>query len=349
MKITRNEAFVLYRLPHADKTLLIKTDQPVSWPHRPEADLTSLQGFIFYPHIPNDNHPVWHLPATKVYELTTDELETLEVDFQLSKAPKLTETLLDDYRNQIHQIQEQINSGFIDKAILSRIQNQAITPEPFQWYQRLCRRYPQVMVTWLHIPGKLSWMTATPEVLLSYENRTLHTMSLAGTQADTGAKPEEAVWGKKEQQEQAIVTDYARNLLNHHFGCPLEETGPRTVSTGKLWHLQTDFKLRVNDPTTLTGFLYDFHPTPAISGFPKDKALQVISEVEKHDRAYYTGFMGSVNLDDSTRLYVNLRCMQLFQNQIALYLGGGITAASNADDEWQETQLKAQTLLDIIN
>lgn len=349
MKITRNEAFVLYRLPHDDKTFLIKTDKPVSWPHKPDSDIISLKGFLFYPHLPDKQNPVWHLPSSQIHQLDESALNELQIDFELQQAPELHITSKDQYQQQVKHIQKNIADNRIKKAILSRIEAQDMDVKPLEWYKKLCNRYPQVMVMWIHIPGQVSWMTATPEILLSYRDKQLHTMSLAGTQADKGQDIESVTWGDKEQQEQAIVTDYARDLLNHHFGCPVKEDGPQTISTGKLLHLQTDFKLQVNDPSTLTGFLYDFHPTPAISGFPKQEALQVIAETESHDRGYYTGFLGPVNIEDKTSLFVNLRCMQLFKNKVALYLGGGITNGSIASDEWQETQIKAQTLLDVIN
>ena len=54
------------------------------------------------------------------------------------------------------------------------------------------------------------------------------------------------------------------------------------------------------------------------------------------------------NINNETNLYVNLRCMQINQDHISLYIGGGITAASMAEKEWEETQRKAQTLLVVL-
>jgi isochorismate synthase len=48
-------------------------------------------------------------------------------------------------------------------------------------------------------------------------------------------------------------------------------------------------------------------------------------------------------------LFVNLRCMQVFPTQFALYLGGGIMADSDPSKEWEETELKSMTLLNVIN
>ena len=87
------------------------------------------------------------------------------------------------------------------------------------------------------------------------------------------------------------------------------------------------------------------HPTPAVCGFPKDAARKFILENEDYDRAYYSGFLGELNWDDSTDLFVNLRCLQVVDGQkVILYVGGGITAESDPKKEWLETVHKAQTM-----
>ena len=91
-----------------------------------------------------------------------------------------------------------------------------------------------------------------------------------------------------------------------------------------------------------------FHPTPAVCGLPQEKAFQFIQNTELHNRSYYTGFLGPVWLHEKLDLYVNLRCMQVFENYLALHLGGGITKDSEPQKEWQETCDKAQTLLAVL-
>jgi isochorismate synthase len=74
----------------------------------------------------------------------------------------------------------------------------------------------------------------------------------------------------------------------------------------------------------------------------------LIRIVEKHDRGFYTGFLGPWNLSGESKLYVNLRCAQLHKNKMSLYVGGGLTAESNPEDEWEETVRKSQTLLSVL-
>jgi isochorismate synthase len=100
-------------------------------------------------------------------------------------------------------------------------------------------------------------------------------------------------------------------------------------------------------------FLYLLHPTPAVCGLPKNEALSFILEHEIHNREFYSGFLGPVNMTsgrgrNSSSLYVNLRCMKLRENTAILYAGCGITVESEPEKEWQETELKANTLLSVI-
>jgi isochorismate synthase len=77
-------------------------------------------------------------------------------------------------------------------------------------------------------------------------------------------------------------------------------------------------------------------------------ALDFIRRTEAHSREYYTGFLGPVGLDDHMQLYVNLRCMKVLKDRLILYVGGGITHDSIAEDEWEETEIKADTLLSVL-
>jgi len=92
-------------------------------------------------------------------------------------------------------------------------------------------------------------------------------------------------------------------------------------------------------------FITNLHPTPAVCGLPKDKSLELILQTEKHNREYYAGYCGPINYQNKTDLFVNLRCMKILEDQLALFVGGGLTKDSVPTKEWDETVLKAKTLL----
>ncbi|HXB11581.1 MAG TPA: chorismate-binding protein, partial [Bacteroidia bacterium] len=63
---------------------------------------------------------------------------------------------------------------------------------------------------------------------------------------------------------------------------------------------------------------------------------------------YYTGYLGPYNIDGKAELFVNLRCAEVFNDSVNIYVGGGITSDSVAEKEWDETVMKSQTLLSVM-
>jgi isochorismate synthase len=125
--------------------------------------------------------------------------------------------------------------------------------------------------------------------------------------------------------------------------------GPQTIQAGNAIHLSTKFSF---DESSIQNRLADFierlHPTPAVCGLTKEKALELILKTEKHNREYYSGFCGPINMKEKTDLFVNLRCMKILKDKLVLFIGGGLTAKSEIEKEWEETKLKSRTLLSLI-
>lgn len=348
------QPFALYRLPNQQQASC------VSGPYIDELEISQITDKQLFTaiHFKQNSNKDWAFQIDEANTLTISDirLAVWETEPDLSEGPFAeTNTTKTQYLEQVRALQHDITQGRISKGVLSRpMPVEADTSLCFQWFADLAERYPTVMVCLMHFPGRGTWLTATPEVLATVEGRQLTTMSLAGTQADEGLPLDEVQWGAKELEEQRIVTDYISKVLKP-YSSQLQVDGPTTISTGKVLHLRTMFKAQLKDTSQLPELLAKLHPTPAVSGFPKQEAMQVISEIEKYDRALYTGYFGLLGQDDITsryagitQLFVNLRCMQLFRRGVVLYLGGGITADSDPEAEWHETELKAQTLLSVM-
>lgn len=297
-----------------------------------------------------DRTPYFIIAQAKVVLEYYDTLEVPNIFWAANgKAPVITSQL--HYLQQAEAMIDEMKAHKLEKAILSRIKkHQTLSFKPWDTFKKLCAKYPSVMVYWVTIPDEGTWLGATPETLIKVDNGIAQTEALAGTQADNGMPLEKVAWGAKEQDEQQIVADNIKGLIGSYFpNATLETEGPLTVSTGVLLHLITRFKWQTQlNTAAIESFIKALHPTPAIVGQPREAAMQLISSIETHDRAYYTGLLGPINLDKTTHLFVNLRCMQVFDGFVALYLGGGLTASSNPDAEWLETELKAQTLLSVL-
>jgi len=242
----------------------------------------------------------------------------------------------------------------IAKVVVSRTAARTL-PERFDpaiVFAALCERYPHAFVSLVAVPGVGTWLGATPEILLTLDNTALTTMALAGTQRRPNDLPLERVtWGRKETVEQDMVSAYVRGFFWDAGVMHVEESGPQTIAAGSVVHLQTLFRVELPEAERLAlanRVLDELHPTSAVCGMPKHQALAFILAHEGYDRSFYSGFLGPVHIQGESSLYVNLRCMQLGESAAHLYVGAGITADSQPQAEWRETELKAETMLAVL-
>jgi isochorismate synthase len=263
-----------------------------------------------------------------------------------------------DYQQLVAKAIAYINAGEAEKVVASRVTTAPLPGgfDPTLLYAELCVRYPHAFVSLVAIPGIGTWLGASPETLLTIDDAGVSTMALAGTQR----RPEhlaldEIGWGRKEIEEQEMVSAYIRSFFRRAGVRALHEQGPQTVAAGNIVHLQTNFRaeLAMFDRLSLAnGMLDELHPTSAVCGMPKDAALQFILDHEGYHRSFYSGFLGPIHMpahgQTESHLFVNLRCMQLAEKEASLYVGAGITADSDPVAEWHETELKAQTMLAVL-
>jgi isochorismate synthase len=247
-----------------------------------------------------------------------------------------------------------IRTTGIAKVVVSRTAELPLAPDfdPAVVFMALTARYPHAFVSLVAIPGLGTWLGASPEVLLTLDATGLTTMALAGTQPlQPDVSLDSIRWGRKETLEQEMVSSYIRSFFDATGAGKVHEIGPQTVAAGSVVHLQTQFRIDLPEDQRLAlanRVLGELHPTSAVCGMPKHKALAFILAHEGYDRSFYSGFLGPMHVAGQSNLYVNLRCMQLGAHSAHLYVGAGITHDSQPDAEWRETELKAETMLSVL-
>lgn len=254
------------------------------------------------------------------------------------------------YREKVNYLIQTLSGEDIKKVIYSRtisITGDAFDRAPSLFSQ--LKQYAHAFIFLFSIPGKSVWLGASPETFLKYDRDGFMTMALGGTQVvKEGLEPQQ--WSPIEQEKQQIVTDYIQSILHPIFTRDLQQQGPFTVKAGNVYHLCTKFISDEQLPADeIDSLIRQLHPTPAVSGLPRKRALQLIAETEFHERGYYTGLVGPVQQSGAFDLFINLRSMELFKTGFKLYAGGGITPNSNSSDEWEETTKKAEILLNLIH
>lgn len=174
------------------------------------------------------------------------------------------------------------------------------------------------------------------------------TVALAGTQpALEGVHQKDLYWTQKEIEEQALVSRYIINCFKQIRLREFKENGPFTAKAGNLMHLKTVFQvntLETGHSDLLSTMLRLLHPTSAVCGMPHEAAQSFLDKNEGYSRSFYAGYLGPVSQSGNTHLFVNLRNMEVLPMHLRLFAGGGITADSDTEKEWRETEYKIQTL-----
>lgn len=355
--IRKNLVFATFRLPRKTEstTYVQLSSESLEW--NSLNDLSSEKGFIMAP-FDNRNGKKYilvkpdlafdsHHPSGS----QMDELRSIqgnpepEWDFD---APVVTGK--EQYLDHVESFKSNISKGYFQKSVLSRIKtvNGNYISSVIHIYQELCQKHPNAFV-YIFKSDQNFWLGASPEPLLRLTEGTVSTVSLAGTRPYSEKNMDINNWTMKEALEQEYVTSYIHDKLREFQIREYKNTSPYVKKAGDLIHLRTDFSF---DYAQVKAHIWEFldalHPTPAVAGQPKDEAVSFIKSTETHDREYYTGFLGPVRSNDTIDLFVNLRCMKITPDYLSLFIGGGITLESSSEDEWVETQLKARSLLSII-
>lgn len=249
----------------------------------------------------------------------------------------------------------EIEKGTFEKIVPSRSRTIEL-PETFdviESFQKLCASYPQALITLVSIPGVGTWLGASPETLVCVEDKSVFkTVALAGTQPyHPGIDLKSVAWTQKEIEEQALVERYVISCFKRIRLREYDEHGPRTVTAGNLMHLKSEFRVDMkatNFPQIGSVMLDLLHPTSAVCGMPLEPAMDFLMRNEMYDRLFYAGYLGPVNVYNNIELFVNLRCMQIVGDRGVLYAGAGVTIDSDPEKEWAETEMKLNTLLNVI-
>jgi len=361
-------SFLFWRLPEsAEKTLIVCNSGPVM---QSEIALEqSKPGFAFAPFDPTREK--FFFNADLIFRFLGDELiegpELSNTPYRQTgseeSAPRkrsyhsksVAPGVPGSYRDMVAAGIRQIEQGTFEKIVPSRFREIDL-PEDFdllKTFYRICDRHPNAFVSLVSSPETGTWIGASPELLVSVVGDQFNTIALAGTQpVRDGLNLKTVAWTQKEIEEQALVCRYIINCFKKIRVREYDEQGPRTVVAGSLLHLRTDYQVdmtEVNFPQLGSVMLKLLHPTSAVCGMPLEPALDFLRQHEGYDREFYSGFLGPVNLDGMSKLFVNLRCVQLFEKTARVYAGAGVTADSDPQREADEVEMKMKTLSQLIN
>lgn len=260
-----------------------------------------------------------------------------------------------DYIDLVKKGMAGIEQGSFEKVVPSRRKTVPLSGnfDTIQAFLKVCKAYPQAFVSLISSPDTGTWIGASPEELVRVSDKTIfRTVALAGTQPyHEGVNLRKVAWTQKEIEEQALVERYIISCFKKIRLREYDEFGPKTVVAGNLMHLKSEFTVNMketNFPQLASTMLRLLHPTSAVCGVPLEPAREFLRLNEGYTRGFYAGYLGPVNIDDQIDIFVNLRCMQLLSGKAVLYAGAGVTIDSIPEQEWEETEMKMNTLLRVI-
>jgi isochorismate synthase len=272
------------------------------------------------------------------------EISNLEKKVKIEKPELFDEKDVskEDYKKSIEKIINYCNEDIIEKCILSRVvKSDFEISNYFKIFEKLSQTYSKGFKYILNHPKHGMWIGVSPETLIkgNFENG-FFTHALAGSKS----KNDNLKWSEKDYQEHKYVVDFIEGKIKEN-GYITKESKIEEEIAGEIIHLNKDFNFNLD--IDFLSFVKTLHPTPAIAGIPLDKSLEIIHDLEVHNRSLYCGFLGTID-NKNCDLKVNLRCARFSAKEVQIFVGGGITSQSNPNDEFKETEIKSQTLLSVI-
>jgi len=209
--------------------------------------------------------------------------------------------------------------------------------------ERIRTQHAGSTVFLLRAANGASFLGATPETLLSKRGDTVQTEALAGT----GLEGEEAalLGNERIRREHFAVVEGIRTAASP-FATGMEiEPEPRVVGFRHLRHLRTGISFQLRAQTSMSELIAALHPTPAVGGTPREKAMAFIRQHEGMDRGFYAGPVGWVAGEDA-EFFVALRSAWVHEARARLFVGAGLVEGCDAEADWRQTEPKSRPMRD---
>ena len=265
----------------------------------------------------------------------------LEVGQELHEEP--IEDGSANFVSYIGEILSAIGLGRIKKAVPARrsfVRRDIFSLE--ELFVKNMERNPEAFCYLLYGETFGFWMGASPEMFFHYTNEVGESMSLAGTRGNADTRS----FGKKEFEEQGIVSSYIQQILSN-FATEVRVEAAKPMEAAHLSHLHSRVTCKINK-SKIPELLDNLHPTPAVGGVPRKESLNIIDKHEDFSRGLYSGWLGQTE-NGRLRSYVNLRCAQVFKNGMLCYAGCGVNKGSDPLAEFEETESKMRVMKDLLN
>jgi isochorismate synthase len=261
------------------------------------------------------------------------------------------ETPKNEFQEWARTIQEakiQFDAGELEKVVLTRINRLSFNEprDPVQTLFQLRKQYPGGCSFLIKNEYSHTFLGCSPELLLSARDHSIDTEALAGSIARGKDDHEDKKLAgdlfacSKDQKEHAFVVESIREELSPFLTkCDIPDQ-PVIKKLPNVQHLCTPVRGEMSKGATALKLLEKLHPTPAVGGTPRSRALSFIRDHEVFERGWFAGPVGWITSSGQADFYVALRSGLMNEKQALLFAGCGIVADSDPKAEWEEANLK---------
>ena len=291
----------------------------------------------------------------KLYEITTPNKKSISTNKESTyKEDKdldlklISETSERKFKNMVNKAKGLINNKEILKIVLSRHKEYQINSSDgilCSLLKNADKKYPSCTNFIYDFQDKGIFFGITPEKLFTLSNNEIKTVAIAGTFKSSDNPNKNS---SKELKEHQYVIDYLKNVLTELSENITIEKKPKVIVLNQIAHLKTKIKAIVNQKIDTFDILYKIHPTPAVAGDSKKKSIKLISNIEGHERGWYSGFSGWIDSKGNSDFVVSIRSGIIKNNTLSIYAGCGITDDSDPKKEYIESELKFNYILSIL-
>ncbi|MDD2776910.1 MAG: aminodeoxychorismate synthase component I [Gallionella sp.] len=257
------------------------------------------------------------------------------------------------YATAFARIQYYLHAGDCYQINLAQRFSVPATGCAFAAYRDLRQRSPAPYSAFLNFPD-VQILCASPERFLQVTAGKVETKPIKGTRP-RGTTPlqdqqlrEVLRNHPKDRAENVMIVDLLRNDLSQSCTAVRVPNLFEIESFAHVHHLVSTVTGELREGCDALDVLRDCFPGGSITGAPKQRAMQIIAELEPHRRGVYCGAIGYVGFDGNMDTNIVIRTLVYSQGEIACCAGGGIVADSEVEAEYQETLDKAGAMLDLL-
>ncbi|MFB7463009.1 anthranilate synthase component I family protein [Streptomyces sp. NPDC056224] len=261
-----------------------------------------------------------------------------------------------EFRDRVRRAQAHIAAGDAFQIVLSRRLSKPLEAEPLDLYRHLRSTNPSPYMYHVSLGAGRHVIGASPELLVKSEGRRVRTRPLAGTRPRHPdpvidlALERELLADEKERAEHVMLVDLGRNDLGRvtEVGSVTVDEVMRVERFSHVMHLSSTVSGRLAPGRTPLDALRAAFPAGTLSGAPKIRAMEIISELEPQRRGVYGGALGFAGHDGQADFAIALRTMVVADGQVHVQAGAGIVADSDPGAEYQETLHKAGAMITAV-